>query len=135
MKGRGSCPTPGGTERVLLVEDDLEVRDVMARTLTDLGSVVVEAGGGEEALRHLTPGGDGVDLLLTDVIMPGMDGKALADEAQRRVPGLAVLFASGYAADRLAERGLGGDVPLLPKPFSGDTLARKVREVLARRGR
>ena len=127
-----SDTVPSGMERILLVEDDPDVRELIARTLAELGYTVVEAGGGEEALRHLEAGGDAVDLLLTDVIMPGMDGKALAEEAQRLVPGLSVLFASGYAAGRLAERGLCGDVPLLMKPFSDETLARKVRDVLGR---
>ena len=129
----GSGRDAGGTERILLVEDDPDVRELMGRTLRERGYVVVEAEGGEAALRQLAPSGNGVDLLLTDVIMPGMDGKTLADEAQRLVPGLRILFASGYAADRLAERGLRGDVPLLIKPFSDEALARKVREVLSRR--
>jgi PAS domain S-box-containing protein len=121
-------PLPRGDETVLLVEDEGPVRDVARAVLDRLGYRVLAAANGEEALalvaRHPGP----VDLLLTDVVLPGPGGPEVAAAVRARRPACRVLFMSGYPENLAA--GLAG-VPFLPKPFSPETLARKIREVLA----
>jgi CheY-like chemotaxis protein len=120
-----------GTARILVVEDNEEVRRFAVRTLSRLGYTVLQAAGGEEALQRHGQAGPAPDLLLTDVVMPGMSGPQLAAEYVRRFPGVRVLFMSGYTEDELGEHGaLDGAGMLLPKPFSPATLASKVREIL-----
>ncbi len=120
--------TVGGHETVLLVEDEDIVRRVTTRLLRRHGYRVREAEGAARALELLDVG---VDLLLTDVVMPDTDGFSLGDEARRRQPGLRVLFTSGYTDDRVAPHGdTSSDVSFLPKPFTQALLLRKVREVL-----
>ncbi|MFG0318057.1 MAG: CHASE domain-containing protein [Planctomycetota bacterium JB042] len=118
----------GRGERVVLIEDDAELRDLVDRTLTSLGYVVVAAPDGPEALS-ITNGEERPDLLLTDVVLPeGMNGIELARAFRERYPDLPVLFISGYSdAEELRESRLGR---LLPKPFRREQLAREVREVL-----
>jgi len=116
----------GGDETVLLVEDDPAVRTLAMRTLEVRGYAVLTAGDGEEALRLAATRLAEVDLLLTDVAMPGMDGRDLARRLLALRPDLPVLFMSGHASgnpDQLAG-------PLLGKPFTPDILAARVREVL-----
>jgi two-component system, cell cycle sensor histidine kinase and response regulator CckA len=121
----------GGTERLLVVEDDPRVRDVTVRSLRGGGYDVLVAGSGAEALA-LDPRDVGdVRLLVTDVVMPGLDGRALATELVRRHPDLRVLYVSGYAQEAIAARGvLETGVELLPKPFTATALLAKVRSVL-----
>lgn len=119
----------GGTETILLVEDEEQLRNVLARVLRARGYTVLEADNGRSALELLS--GADVDLLLTDVVLPQVSGRALAEEAQLLRPGVRVLFMSGYTDDtilraELLHRG----VTLLQKPFTTLTLARKVREIL-----
>ena len=128
---RRSIPRGQG-ETVLLVEDEDRVRTFSAETLRDLGYVVVEAANGAEALS-LIDRGTAIDLLFTDVIMPGMTGRELAERAATRISGLRVLYTSGYTRDVIARRG--GDATLaecdvLAKPFGIDALARRIRETL-----
>ncbi len=123
----------GGAETVLLVEDDLPVRRLMARLLHKLGYVVLEAIGGREALdlsaRHEGP----IHLLVTDVVMPGMSGPELAEEIRRRRPRVGVMFITGFTSDELQRYGLkAGAVDVLMKPFSTAELARRVRGALDR---
>ena len=115
-------------EVVLVAEDDPRVRAVTVSALEEFGYKVMQAASGEEALDLL----DGtVDLLFTDVVMPGMDGPQLAEEAARRYPKLKVLFTTGYARNAVVHNGtLGGGMALLPKPFTIDQLAAKVAEVM-----
>ncbi|MBK3732312.1 response regulator [Azospirillum brasilense] len=124
-------PLPGQGEVILVVDDDRDVRQVAVLTLQDLGYTVVEAENGPEALAVLA-GEPRVDLLFTDVVMPGgMNGLELAQEAQRRHPGLKALYASGYAHG--VDGGLGGDGPgaeFLIKPYRDRDLARAVRKAL-----
>ncbi|MBI2206611.1 MAG: GAF domain-containing protein [Candidatus Rokubacteria bacterium] len=118
-----------GTETILLVEDEPDVRDVAVEMLEEAGYSVLVAANAEEALR-LAETGD-VDLLLTDIIMPGMNGGELAAALFDRRPNFRLLFASGYTDDVLAHRGLlRARIPLLHKPYSMDELLGKVREVL-----
>jgi CheY-like chemotaxis protein len=101
---------------------------VTTRLLRRHGYRVREA---ESAARALELLDVGVDLLLTDVVMPDTDGFSLGAEARRRQPGLRMLFTSGYTDDRVAPHGdAAGDVAFLPKPFTQALLLRKVREVL-----
>lgn len=129
-------PEPGealrGDERILLVEDQAAVRFVTSRMLTARGWRVVSVGSGEEALRGLEDGREPPDLLLTDVVLAGgMNGPEVARRAIAVRPGLKVLFISGYASDVTIQHGLhDGTLALLPKPFTAESLARKVREVL-----
>ncbi|RPF71111.1 PAS domain-containing protein [Aurantiacibacter spongiae] len=118
-------------ELVLLVEDDEDVRAYTADCLRELGYRVLEAGSGEEAKRTLERTRDRIDLLFTDVVMPGMTGEELAADLREDRPDLKVLYASGYTRDAIMHSGrLQPGVALLQKPFNFAELARKVRDVL-----
>ena len=122
---------PRGNETVLLVEDAPSMRDLTARILRRQGYTVLEAADGEEALRLAREHSDGIHLLLTDVVMPGISGKDLADRLGAIAPSLKVLFMSGYTDNTIVRYGiLDPDVAFLHKPFSPETLARNVRNVL-----
>jgi len=123
---------PRGTETILLVEDEQIVRSLAARVLRDQGYTVLEAANGNEALRTVQEYGDKpIHLLLSDVVMPQMGGKELADRLRAVIPDLKVLFASGYANGGLYELGRPGPgAKFLQKPFTPGVLARKVREAL-----
>ncbi|MFW6205616.1 MAG: PAS domain S-box protein, partial [Gemmatimonadota bacterium] len=135
-EGQGRTPgpqregtPPGGTESILLVEDDDAVRTLAARVLERAGYTVHTARDGREALDRVG-GLEAVDLLLTDVVMPGLSGRQLADRLRGRDPTLRVVFMSGYTADetiRDREHRVGA---FLEKPFTPDRLAAIVRDVL-----
>jgi len=120
-----------GTETVLVVEDDAQVREVTVRGLRAGGYRVLVAAGAAEALAL---GGDeigGIDLVVTDVVMPGLDGHALADELRRRRPELRVLYVSGYTEDAVIARGvLSSGMAFLAKPFTPSGLLERVRAIL-----
>jgi len=123
---------PHGRERILLVEDESAVRELAARVLRGRGYTILEARNGEEALQLMqTNDAEPIQLLLTDVIMPRMGGRALAERLATMYPGLKVLFISGYN-DQLTSQNswLEQGKALLQKPFLPAVLARKVREVL-----
>ncbi len=120
-----------GTETILLVEDEPEVRRLAHSMLRDLGYKVIEAADGPEALRVCRSRRIAVDLLLTDVIMPQMSGPRLAEQLTAERPGLPVLYISGYTDDVLARHGVTGlENVLLQKPFTRKALAARVRELL-----
>jgi two-component system cell cycle sensor histidine kinase/response regulator CckA len=122
-----------GTERILLVEDDAAVRAVTRQLLQRNGYGVIEAPDGAAALALLDGGQVTVDLLLTDVVMPGMSGRELAERAASRCPGLRVLFMSGYTDDAVVRHGmLESGLNYVQKPFHPDTLLRKVRDLVSR---
>jgi signal transduction histidine kinase/CheY-like chemotaxis protein len=122
--------TQGGSTSVLLVEDDADVRRFTADALAELGHRVKAVDNAQSALACLADGED-FDLLLTDVVMPGMDGRRLADEALRRKPGLKVLFMTGYTPNAIIHNGvLDPGTHLLSKPFAVAQLAEKLRIVL-----
>ncbi len=124
-----------GTETILLVEDDTHVRRLTGRMLEARGYTVLQASDASAALEELERHPDTVHLLLTDVVLPGMGGRPLAERVRERRPEISVLFASGYSDDVILQHRLTSHgVVLLHKPFTSDVLARKVREALARGG-
>ncbi|WP_306751608.1 response regulator [Paracoccus actinidiae] len=127
-----SLPVQGGTETVLVVEDDDEVRDTTVALLTDLGYRTLRARDAASALTVVESGAP-IDLVFTDVVMPGpLRSTELARKARERLPNVAVLFTSGYTENSIVHAGrLDPGVELLPKPYSRETLARKIRHVLA----
>lgn len=123
---------PRGNEKILAVEDNALVRDMVVMQLQHLGYRVVSAANGPEALEVLKRE-SGFDLLLTDVVMPGgLNGRQLADEARKLVPGLRVIFTSGFAEEAMAHHGrLDQGDHLLNKPYHRKDLAMKIRDALA----
>ncbi|MBF0328410.1 MAG: PAS domain S-box protein [Nitrospirae bacterium] len=122
-----------GSETILLIEDDAFVRDVTSALLQELGYTVIEANGGEEAKKLFNENKDSIELVISDVIMPGQSGKEVHEELLKIKPDLKILFISGYAAQFLSEKGiLDKGISLISKPFRSDTLSRKIREVLAK---
>ncbi len=120
-----------GTELVLLVEDQEEMRGIAARTLEEEGYGVLQAGNGQEALDLLGCQNSRVALVVSDLAMPQIDGRTLGDRLRELKPGLPVLFMSGYPEDDVSRRGLLEEGrPFIQKPFSPQDLARKVRELL-----
>ncbi len=118
-------------EQVLLVEDDPQVRALMVMGLKRLGYKVQEFEHGGMALAALDNGTLHPDILVTDVVMPHMNGKELADGVRERLPDLPILFVSGYTDDIIAENGIVAEgIALLPKPFTHATLGQRVRELL-----
>ena len=121
-----------GQGTILLVEDEEGLRALNARALRSRGYTVIEAGNGVEALAKLDAEGDDVDLVVSDIKMPEMDGPTLMKELRRRSPGVKIIFVSGYAEDAFEK-----DLPdtsafgFLPKPFSLKELATKVKETMA----
>ena len=129
--GAHAAAPAGGGETVLVVEDEPAIRALACEMLESHGYLALCAGSGEEALglavRHAGP----IDLLLADVVMPGLAGPALAERFAVVRPQARVLLMSGYAGDDLARRGLADDAAhFLPKPFTQDVLCRRVREAL-----
>ena len=125
-----TVPVRGQT--VLIVEDQPTVRQLAARVLQQHGYGTIEAASGSEAVLLLHQPGTTIDLLLTDVILPGMNGRELADRVQSEIPTVKVLFMSGYAGDKLGRRDLLEDgLAFLPKPFTPAGLVHKVGTVLA----
>jgi PAS domain S-box-containing protein len=128
-----TLPKSRGGETVLLAEDEPQVRNLTREILTGLGYEVLVACDGVEALevqtRHRRP----IHLLISDVVMPRMSGGELAQRLRERIPSLPILFVSGYAGDvNLSLHLPPGELMLLPKPFTGRELARRVRELLDR---
>ncbi len=125
-------PVPRGTETILLVEDEEIVRDLAALVLTDLGYAVLLAGNGVEALSMAAQrNGEGLDLVVTDVVMPQMGGRDLADRLGALYPHTRVLFTSGYTNDAIVQHGmLEPGIAFLQKPYTPSALAYKVRAVL-----
>ena len=120
-----------GTERILVVEDEPAVLELVRRTLESYGYTVMQASSPDRALRAMQEGEARVDLLLTDVVMPGMNGLELAAHLRALDKDLRVLFMSGYSNDVVTDHGLlPADVSLITKPFSPADLAAHVRRVL-----
>ena len=128
-----SPPLSRGTETVLLVEDEEAVRALASRVLTEQGYLVLEASNGREGLAIAEQVGKGIDLVLTDMIMPEMGGQELAARIGRILPDVQVLYISGYSETDKLRRGIRDlPEPLLQKPFSAEYLAATVRQTLDR---
>jgi signal transduction histidine kinase/CheY-like chemotaxis protein len=126
-------PPPKGSGTVLLVEDDAAVRGLAREVLQEQGYTVLAAGSGAEALEAVEHHADKIDLLLTDVIMPGMAGDELVEHLRLRLPGLKVVFVSGYANESIPKIITDGHTAFLQKPFPVEDLVRKVYEMTAGR--
>jgi CheY-like chemotaxis protein len=129
-----SGPEAGTTPRqtILVVDDEHGVRVMVARMLTLSGYAVVSAQSGEEAISIVHDYAAPIDLLLTDVRMPGMSGPELAHELRKLRPGIKVMYMSAYARDVLPSGVQDSDVPFLNKPFTMRTLALSIVETLRR---
>ena len=128
---RVEAPSAGGSETILLAEDETEVRGLIRLVLRRAGYTVLEAADGQEAVEVFARHGAPVDLLLSDVIMPRRNGKDAYEQMRTRRPGVKVLFMSGYTADIVQGKGMVGEgLPLVSKPIVPDQLLRRVREVL-----
>lgn len=119
-----------GRETILVAEDDLKVRGLTERILRRLGYRVLTAADGDEALTMAEGFGENIDLLLTDVLMPKMNGKELAERFRECRPNARILYMSGWAANILSRHGLTDVVHIVEKPFTPDMLGEKVRDVL-----
>jgi len=133
-----AAPVPAGVlegdETILFVEDEEAVRPLVAHALGSYGYTVLSAGNGAEAMEIAGRNGDSIDLLLTDVVMPGMNGRELAERLVERNPALHVIYTSGYPADTIVRHGIAeGRADFIEKPYLPDELAQKVRAALDRR--
>jgi len=121
-----------GSETILVVEDEDSLRSLVRSVLGARGYTVLEASHGEQALLICEDQNKAIDLVLTDVVMPQMNGREMAKRLASRRPKTKVLFMSGYTDNALAQPGVGDEhLQFIQKPFTPDALARKVREVLA----
>jgi len=127
---RIAAQAAGGSETVLLVEDEESVRELVKLTLSSRGYAVLEAEHGEAGLEVAANHSGVIDILITDVVMPGMGGRALAQEMLRTHPKLKVLYLSGYTEDAVIQGVLEAGTAFLQKPFTLQALSRKVRDVL-----
>jgi CheY-like chemotaxis protein len=123
---------PRGSETILLVEDEKGVRELAREYLRTCGYQVVEAEDGHTALELAAMHAGSIDLLMTDVVMPGISGKELAERVKSQRPGIKVLYMSGYTDQSVVKHGiLETDAVLLQKPFTMATLALKLREIFS----
>jgi CheY-like chemotaxis protein len=124
--------TTGGSETVLLVEDEESVRQLVRETLEAKGYTVLEAEDGETALQVVARHTGSIDMLITDLVMPGMSGRELAKQLCSSHPRTKVLYLSGYTEDAFIHQGgLDPDTSFLQKPFTLQALSRKVRDILS----
>ncbi len=125
-----ASPVTGGSETILLVEDDEDVRLTTAEMLSDLGYSVLRAKDADSALVIIESGA-AIDLLFTDIVMPGaLRAPELGHKAQQKIPGIAVLFTTGYAENAALHGGqLGGGINLITKPYARDQLGRKLHQI------
>jgi CheY-like chemotaxis protein len=131
MEPQPGQPARGGRETVLLAEDDPAVRAAVSQALEHKGYTLLRAPDGQTALEIAAAHQGEIQLLITDMIMPGMTGRELAEALGAARPRVRVLYMSGYTDDAIVRLGvLQGDMPYVQKPFSPEALARRVREVL-----
>jgi len=124
-------PLPQGTETILVVDDDPGIRRLVVATLRPLGYIVLEAGSGEEALQVAADETGPIDLLLTDVIMPGISGRLLAERLTPSRPEMRVVYMSGYTGNAIADKGiLLPGIHFINKPLVPTALARRLRAIL-----
>ena len=124
-------PSQAGTETILVVEDEAEVRSLIRLELESRGYTVLETDDAAKALETCESHDQPIHLLLTDVVMPKMSGPMVAQKVAELRPGIKVLYMSGYTDDAIVHHGvLSQEMPFIQKPFSPLTLRRKIREVL-----
>jgi len=123
-------PVPSGSGTILLVEDEIDLRDLMSKYLRAKGYQVVEAGTGEAALEICKSCTGPIDLLITDIVMPGSSGPAVAKRVVEKWPALRTIFMSGYTDRTLGPNLVGQNAAFFQKPFNLDSLARKVHALL-----
>jgi CheY-like chemotaxis protein len=132
----GRSLPPRGDESVLLVEDEDAVRALATMVLQKQGYSVLAARNGDQALRLCEQHLGDIDLIATDLVMPGMSGRELAEQVLAMYPGTKLLYMSGYADDAVVRHGvLESHLPFLQKPYTPEVLARKVREALDAKSR
>jgi CheY-like chemotaxis protein len=132
VSGAACREYPGGSEVVLLVEDEPLVRRLGTKVLERCGYTVLAAESGARALVVAEEYDGEIHLLLTDVVMPGMSGRELAEQLLPRRPAMRLLYTSGYTEDAIVHHGVSGrGTAFLEKPYSPESLAGKVREALA----
>ncbi len=123
---------PRGNETILLVEDDAIVRDTTMKALKRLGYTVLHASNGNEAIGLAGQHRGRIHLLLTDVVMPGMNGRQLAERLVSIYPGMQILYSSGYTENMIAHHGVIEEgLSFIGKPYTPQVLAMKIREVLS----
>ena len=122
-------PDSSGTETLLIVENEAAIRNLLQLALRKNGYTVLAAESGREALELVRDHSGAIDLLITDVMMPGMDGPTMAKKIREMSPDLKIIFISGYTEDRLKDH-MGSNIFFLPKPFTLKQLAEKVKEAL-----
>jgi two-component system cell cycle sensor histidine kinase/response regulator CckA len=120
----------GGTETILVIEDNPLVRSIVAALLEERGYDAITVDGGEAAIAACAEFGDEIDLVVTDLVMPGLDGRETIEQLRVRGCGAKVLYMSGYADDELRRGVIEAGTDFLQKPFDGDALAQRVREIL-----
>ena len=131
VESEHTTSNPAGTETILLVEDDENVRSFACEALKEMNYKVICASNGMEALKKTSSGKSKVDLLITDIVMPGMDGKELVSKMSGRIDLNRVLFVSGYPFDNLVKEGsLEKGIHFLQKPYSVHSLNTKIRSIL-----
>ena len=121
----------GGSEVILVAEDNAQVREIVTATLSDFGYTIIEAIDGEDAIEKFKESKGGIDLLLLDVIMPRKNGKEAYVEIKRMRPDVRAIFMSGYTGDILSRKGISREgIPMISKPIIVEKLLREIREVL-----
>ena len=126
----GAAETPRAEgETVLVVEDEALLRELVVEILGELGYRIIEAADGPEGLKVVQSKKQRIDLLVTDIGLPGLNGRQLADAARESRPGLKVLFMTGYAENAVFGNGLDSGMQMITKPFNPDALASRVREM------
>ena len=122
---------PGGSEMILVAEDNTQVREIVTATLSDFGYTVIEAFDGEDAVEKFNEHRAEIDLLLLDVIMPRKNGKETYKEIKKARPDIRAIFMSGYTGDILSRKGISREgIPMISKPIVVEKLLREIREVL-----
>jgi DNA-binding NtrC family response regulator len=121
------------SERVLVVDDEPGIRHVISRMLLDEGYFVHEASDGLEALELIKRGNPAMDVVVSDIVMPRLNGVELLQEASRTRPSLPFILISGYGTEELTQRGIATPCALLSKPFASERLIAEVRRCIAER--
>lgn len=131
-------PRPSGdeqmaSERILVVDDEPGIRQIIARILVDEGYFVHQAGDGLEALELINDGDLVMDVVVSDIVMPRLNGVELLEELSRSRPGLPIILISGFGTEELTRRGIAAPCAVLPKPFPPERLIAEVRRCIAER--